>query len=138
MIDFDRCLIGASKSLSINDEQGVSCSFSRDPSEYEERGCHWELWREGDDLPTYSSEEYSDNISLSQDFYDENKSWCDSWIEVNIDKDYIGEDTSFYDLFDFDRFKKSSDEWPEGYKVIYRASQAGTQLSCVDSTMRQY
>ena len=81
---------------------------------------HWELHSEDSEgYPTYSTKPYCDNNAALEDFEDENKKWCDEWIEENVDPECIGEDSSFNDFFDFEEHKNYGGEWPEGFRVIH-------------------
>lgn len=79
---------------------------------------HWELIHDDQEgLPTYSTNPHCDNVALSEDFEQDNKEWCKSWIEENIDSECVGEDSEFRDFFNFEDNKDC--DWPEGYRVIH-------------------
>jgi len=81
---------------------------------------HWELHEDdGEGYPVFSTQPHFDNAASTEDFDEKNKAWCSGWIEENIDAECVGEDTSFFDLFDFQRHQETCEDWPEGYRVIH-------------------
>lgn len=88
---------------------------------------HWELHGpDSEGRPTYSSAVDFEGGQDLDEFYDENESWCEEWLE---ERDLIGRH-NFIESFSYEDHYASGDDWPEGYYVVHMQEVEETIKTC--------